>query len=223
MPFVPQFFCPKCREILHLEERSRRTLRCPQCGAWIRFSRKPLAAALIVSFAASFVIAKAMDLKAYAAIFWIPIFLVCLRFLPIFVVPFFPVLTPVKGPPAKSGRGWRRRLGMFFGSWLACTLFMVAYGFVMGWGAFLFGSSKQDLREIADFWSLPLGWVNPAFIVRPEKNFVAVLGIVAANSYFYTLGIMLTYEAVHGLLQRNRTTQLGLSGPPASDDDDDEP
>jgi hypothetical protein len=93
----------------------------------------------------------------------------------------------------------------------------------MGWGAFLLGSSQRDLREIVDLWSLPLGWVNPAFIVRPERNFVAVLGIVAANSYFYTLGIMLTYEVVHGLLQRNRITQLSLSSPPVIDDDEEEP
>ena len=130
-----------------------------------------------------------------------------------------PPLAIAKGPPRKAG--WQRNLRLFLLIWMGLTLFILAYGFVLGWGAFLLGQSPQDLREVMDMWSVPLGWVNPAFVVRPEKSFVAVLGIVAANCYFYALGIVLTFKFVHGMLRRGRVTELGLSG--HTDEDDDQP
>ena len=62
---------------------------------------------------------------------------------------------------------------------------------------------------------------NSAFIVRPDKSFVAVLGIVAANSYFYTLAVTLAFKVVHGILQRSRITELGISHRSIDEDDDD--
>jgi len=222
MPAFPQFICPKCYGTLRLEDHPATTLQCERCGVWVRLSRLPLAVAFIVSLIVSLLIAQILGLKAYAAILWIPIFLACLRFVPSLVVPLFPVFTVVKGPMPKSARGWRRDLAMFLYSWIAITLYMWVYGFVMGWGAFLFGSSAQDVREIADMWSVPLGLASPAFVVRPEKSLAAVMGIVAANCYFYALGLTLAYKVVHRALQRNRVTQLGLSGRPL-DEDDEEP
>ncbi|HLJ88907.1 MAG TPA: hypothetical protein VKZ53_18960 [Candidatus Angelobacter sp.] len=158
-----------------------------------------------------------MRLKAYVGFMWVPVFIVCLLVVPrLLPSPFIPVVI-VKAP---LGR-WRRNLSFFLSAWIALTLFMLAYGMVMGWGAFLLGSSTRDVREIEDLWSLPLGWINSSFIVRKESGFVAVFGIVAANCYFYALAATLSAKIVHALLRSNRTTELGLSRPAIEEDDDD--
>jgi hypothetical protein len=69
-------------------------------------------------------------------------------------------------------------------------------------------------------WSVPLGLINSAFVVRPDKSFVAVIGIVSANCYFYALGLTLVFKFVHQRLRRNRVTKLGISGSTLDDDDE---
>jgi hypothetical protein len=96
----------------------------------------------------------------------------------------------------------------------------LCYGLVLGWFVFLFGGSRGDILETTDMWSVPLGWINPAFVVRPEKSFVAVIGIVTANCYFWALGLTLVFKVVHYLLRRNRVTELGISGRTLDDDDE---
>jgi len=175
--------------------------------------------ALFVSFVASLIIAQFLGLKAYAAILWIPILLVCFPFALRVIPVSFLRLTVVEGPPVKVR--WRRNLTLFLSSWAGMTLYILAYGFIMGWGAFLTGSPDPEVRETVDMWSYPLAWASSAFIVRPDKSFVAVLGIVAANSYFYTLAVTLAFKVVHGILQRGRITELGISHRSIDEDDDD--
>lgn len=217
MPSPNQVMCPNCAHGLTVVPVG--TSQCPHCAAWIRFPVWLLVFAFLLSFAVSLVISGILQLKAYAAILWVPIFLICMRFAPtVFPVSFLRIAV-VKGPPVKVK--WRRNLRLFAASWVACTLFMLAYGFILGWGAYLTGSPDREVREAVDLWSYPLAWANPAFIVRPDKNFVAVFGIVAANSYFYTLALLLAFKVVHGAMRRNRVTQLGISDRNMDDDDDD--
>lgn len=69
-------------------------------------------------------------------------------------------------------------------------------------------------------WSIPLGFVNHAFVIRPEKDLVEVIGIVSANAYFWTLGLVLIFKFVHIRMRHNRVTELALSGSSVEEEDD---
>jgi hypothetical protein len=99
------------------------------------------------------------------------------------------------------------------------VVFVVAYGFFTGWLVALLGGHR-DAAEITDMWSVPLGLINPAFVIRPEKSLAEVLGIVTANCYFYALGLTFVFKVVHGFLRRSRVTQLGISSTTLDDDDE---
>jgi hypothetical protein len=215
MPSPNQLLCPRCQ---HPLDRVRVGIsQCPHCAAWIRLPKWPFALVLLVSFVASLLIAQVVRLKAYAAILWIPIFLVCLRFLPSMIPMPLPALVISKEPSAKLR--WRRNLDLFFALWAAWILMALANCSIEGGTAFMVGASSRDLREIADTWSLPLGWVNSAFILRPNTSFLALFGIVSANSYFYALATAIVLRTVQRILRRGRVQELGLSHHTLDDDD----
>ena len=109
---------------------------------------------------------------------------------------------------------------LFVSFWISLIIVILGYSVVLGWIAFLADGSPRDIREITEMWSIPLGVVNSAFVVRPDKSFVAVLGIVSANCYFWALGLALVFKVVHGVLRRSRVTELGISSSVQTDDDD---
>ena len=79
---------------------------------------------------------------------------------------------------------------------------------------------RQDAVQATDIFSLPLGLVNPRFMIRPDKSLAEVLGIITANSYFVALALVAIFTVVHGFIRRSRVTQLGISRPTLNDDDD---
>jgi hypothetical protein len=193
--------------------------KCAHCNISLSFSGRRVPLGLVLSFIVSLLISQFIGLKVYAAVLWIPIFLLSLRF----VLPLI-VSTELKihsDCPPKPPDVIRRNLVLFLAFWAGTTFTAMVYGYIMGWGAFLLGS-KYGLWEITDMWSVPLGLVNPAFHIKADKSFVAVLGIVVANCYFYALGLTLAFKFVHGRLQRNRVMQLGISGAPVGQDDDEQ-
>jgi len=160
-----------------------------------------------------------IGLKAYAAILWIPIFWLCLKFVPGLLVSA--ELKVYADVPPKVRGVIKRNLLLFLSFWFGLTLVGIVHAYVLGWGAFLL-ASKGDVWEITELWSLPLGLVNPAFRLSPEKSFVADLGILVANCYFNALALTLIFKFVHRMLQRNRVTQLSIGGNRVGDDDDDD-
>jgi hypothetical protein len=103
-------------------------------------------------------------------------------------------------------------IALLIGFWFGCALTMYLYGFVMmGWEALIVGASKQELYEHLDLLSVPLGWVNRAFVIRPGRSFFAVCGIIICNSYLYALILLPIYKVVHNALRRDRVTQLGIN------------
>jgi hypothetical protein len=187
------------------------------CETPLRFSRLPVALVFLLGFLASLGIGETLGLKAYQAPLWIPIFVLCV----VLVAPLSTLFATVKvdsGP--KVVNVINRNLVPFLVFWFASVVFVLIYGYVVGWVIYLAGGPRGDILEIADMWSIPVGWVSPAFIVRPEKSMAAVIGIVSANGYVWALGLTLVYRTVHHLLRRNRVTELGISGRTLDDDDD---
>src|SRR5262249_26228977 len=85
-----------------------------------------------------------------------------------------------------------------------------------GWLHILLGASNAEMRENLDSFSLPLYWINSAFLIRPDKRFADVCGIILGNSFFYALVMFALYTGVHAKLNRNRAIQLNItdSDPP---------
>jgi hypothetical protein len=189
---------------------------CPHCGARIGFSDAPLVPALLVGFALSVWVVQLLGLKAYAALLWLPILVACIFYaLPIFGPMFFR-LTVQK---ARKSDSYKRTLRFFLASWFSLILMAVVYASIIGFIPFLLGVG-QDAVEATDIFSIPLGLVNPRFMIRPDKSLAEVIGIITANSYFWSLGTTIVFKVVHGFISRSRVTQLGISSTTMNDDDE---
>jgi hypothetical protein len=214
-----QWTCPACQGSLEREEEHL-PFECRQCGARFGFSTLPLWLGLPLGFVLSLLVVQILGLKAYAALLWIPILFASLAV----VLPLTAALLPARlvelGPTGKNSGSYKRTLILFLTWWLVCIVIAVVYGFFAGWLAALLGAPRQDVTEVTDMWSVPLGLINPAFVIRPEKGLAEVLGIVTANCYFYALALTAVFKIVHGFLRRSRVTQLGISNTTLDDDDD---
>lgn len=212
--------CPQCERNLPEIVVEGNTCECPYCGTRLRFSDRNTWISLLLSFASSLTVAQKLDLQAWAGIIWVPVFLFHL-FVAAVLLSF--LKAPLLIDEDNSGRRFHplRTLSFFIRAWIALTLFMAVYGYFLGWAGVFMGASKEEILEGLDLWSVPLRIVNPAFIVSPDKAFVTDMGIIAANSYFFALGLTAVFKIVHMFIQRSRVIQLSISGVEIGDDDDD--
>jgi hypothetical protein len=211
--------CPECGGKLQLEDRSG-PLRCSSCGKRYRISTRFAVVGFLLSFFASLIISQMMGLQAYAAIFWIPIFVACLilsrDIVPLLVKP----LEPFTDSPRRRS-ALRENLNLYFAVWVGLTLTMVCYIYLLAWLAFLTGRSHGDAAEVADMASYPLAWIDSRFSIRENKTFPVVLAIVAGNSLFYAAGLLASFKVVRRAARRNRIIELSIGGTKVEDDDDD--
>jgi hypothetical protein len=192
---------------------------CPHCGARIGLSAAPLFAALIVGFGVSVWVVQLLGLRAYAALLWLPILVVCVRYsLPLVGPMFFRLI--VQNAPSGTSDSYKSTLRLFLVWWFVLILFAVVYGTFIGAVPFLLGAPTQEAVEATDIFSLPLGLLNPKFMIRPDKSLAEVIGIITANSYFWALGLTMIFKVVHGFIRRSRVTQLGISSTTMNDDDE---
>ncbi len=181
----------------------------------------PLLLGLVLSFVSSLAVVWYMGLKAYAALLWLPVLALCFTQ----VVPLVVSLlgSPLRIEPGSSANGsnsYKSTLRLFLGFWFGLVLFAVIYGFFIGWIVALLRAPREDVAATTDFWSIPLGLINPSFVVKPEKGLAEVLCIVTANCYFNALALTIVFKVVHGFLKRSRVTQLGISSVTRDDDDE---
>lgn len=83
-------------------------------------------------------------------------------------------------------------------------------------------ASDQELGELNEMVSVPLGWINHWFIVRPDTSALKVVVILIANSYFYALILFPVMKFVYYRLQRNRPITLNLEADRRLNEQDDE-
>ena len=205
--------CPKCRAGVHYEQiKPRAALQCPNCGSSLRI--RPTWTDLLSSLGVSLLISQFLGLKAYAAVVWILLFVFCLILSP--ASPLVEVSAD-SHPPAQTAL--RRNLNIFLAIWFACTAGVFAEGFVFGWISFLLGASHRDILELCHLFSFPLGWFSTTFDIRPEKSLVLVLGIVASNSFLYTVPLFGAFKIVHRMLRRGHVIELAIRGRAISDDE----
>lgn len=181
----------------------------------------PFLLGLVLSFVASLVVVQYMDLKAYAALLWLPILALCFtQVVPLVVSLWGSPLRIEPGNSAKGSSSYKSTLRLFLAFWFGLVLFVSVYGFFIGWLAALLGAPREDVARTTDLWSIPLGLINPEFFIKPEKGLAEVLCIVTANSYFNALALTVVFKVVHGFLRRSRVTQLGISTTTLDDDDE---
>lgn len=218
MAHVRVIRCPGCGgEIMLLPSKVFR-YGCPHCHGIVTLSRRHLLVSYVCGFVLSLAIAEWLHLTASAAPLWIPIFI--LSFVLVARVTAL-VISPyeINRHDAPLPGLIARNLGIFLSIWFGIVVTVLAYGYVLGWQAYLNGSHR-DVIESMDLWSVPLGFVNPAFTVRPEKGLVQVVGIVSANCYFWALGGMMAFKFVHSRMRRSRVTELAISGSRVAEEDD---
>ena len=219
MPFARRLSCPGCEVPLMPADIRQVPFDCPHCGARIGLSAAPLFAALIVGFGVSVWVVQLLGLRAYAALLWLPILVVCVRYsLPLVGPMFFRLI--VQNAPSGTSDSYKSTLRLFLVWWFVLILFAVVYGTFIGAVPFLLGAPTQEAVEATDIFSLPLGLLNPKFMIRPDKSLAEVIGIITANSYFWALGLTMIFKVVHGFIRRSRVTQLGISSTTMNDDDE---
>ena len=208
--------CPGCGEEIPLLPSGECQYSCPLCHSTITFSRRRLLASYILGFVLSLAVTKLLRLTATEAPLWI------LIFIPSFIVATLLtalVMSPYEVCKYRAPGPIARNIRLFLGIWFAIVALALTEGYVFGWLAYLIGS-RQDVIEGMDLWAVPLGFVNSAFVVRPEKDLVEVIGIVSANGYFWALALTLIFKFVHSRLRRNRVTELAISGSSVEQEDD---
>jgi hypothetical protein len=210
--------CPGCgQEIPPLPSNGFR-YDCPRCQGVIALSRRYLLGSYVLGFVLSLAIAKLLRLTAAAAPLWVLIFtvsfIVATQLTALVISPYevSKYAAPPPGPIA-------RNIKLFLGIWFAIVALVLLEGYVFGWLAYIIGS-RQEVIESIDLWSVPLGFVNPAFVVRPEKDLVEVIGIVSANGYFWAMGLTLVFKFVHSRMRNSRVTELAISGSSVEEEDD---
>jgi len=208
--------CPACHTPLEREVVRNPPFDCPHCGVKLGFSQLYLLGWFVAGFVISLLVVQYLGLKAYAALLWLPILALCL----IYSVPLMGYLGSPLRIQSAGASSYRNTVRMFFIFWIGCILFAVVYGSFIGAVPFLLGAPRQDAVQATDIFSLPLGLVNPRFMIRPDKSLAEVLGIITANSYFVALALVAIFTVVHGFIRRSRVTQLGISRPTLNDDDD---
>jgi DNA-directed RNA polymerase subunit RPC12/RpoP len=220
MPPSRQWSCPACHAPVTREDLKKLPFDCPHCGVRIGISSVPLVMGLVLGFLLSLVVVQYLNLKAYSALLWLPLLVLCV----VYVQPLAASLVyPLKVEPATAAKGqssYKKTLRLFFTFWFTLILLAVVHGFFWGWLAFFLGASRQEVADSADLWSLPLCLINPAFFIRPEQGLAEVLGIVTANSYFDALVLTFIFKVVHGFLRRSRVMQLGITSTTVDDDDE---
>jgi len=104
------------------------------------------------------------------------------------------------------------RAGLPFIAWyVGFSAMQIAYWTIWGWLHIGLSASKDELNENWDFFSVPLAWINSAFLIRSNKSLSDVFGIIIGNSFFYALGIFVVYTGVRARLNRNRAIRLNIT------------
>ena len=215
-------FCPHCGEHLNLNRLNIYGVsKCPVCESVLAVSRLYRVVTWLLIIGASLLLASLFRVKAYTAVTWIPLLLTSVALVTTFATVWFPPrvgLVPMDAVEKRT-EPWFRNLRLLLGFWLGQTFFLLAYGFIAGWASYLLGGTQGDIREVCDFFSLPLAWVNSRFEISQTISLPALLGIVFADWFFYAV----TYTALTRIVQsrlRKPFTKLGISAIRPDDDDD---
>jgi hypothetical protein len=188
--------CPECKRIARIARGC-----CQWCGAEVRV---PIAYFRWLGFLVliTLVALGTPTFNARHAGTW----LLVLLFLAIPIRVIWGILIP---PWIERGP-FKPRLP-FIVWYVSVCVMNIAYWTLWGWLHVGLGASKDELNDNWDIYSVPLAWVNTAFLIRSDKWLSDVIGIICGNSFFYALALFGLYTVVHARLNRNRAIRLNIT------------
>lgn len=101
---------------------------------------------------------------------------------------------------------------------VAVSFLQIGYWTLWGWLHIGLGASRDELNDNWDIYSVPLAWINPAFLIRSDKWLSDVSGTIMGNSIFEALVFFGLYTAVRARLDRNRAIRLKISDADSEDE-----
>ena len=101
---------------------------------------------------------------------------------------------------------------------LPWSFLQIGYWTLWGWLHIGLGASRDELNDNWDIYSVPLAWINPAFLIRSDKWLSDVSGTIMGNSIFEALVFFGLYTAVRARLDRNRAIRLKISDADSEDE-----
>jgi hypothetical protein len=216
-------FCPHCRERLDIVRLNIFAAnKCPLCGFLLSVSPLYRSATLLLSFATSLLLANIFRIKVYAAIAWIPLLILSVALVRNFAIVSFPPQLRLVKTNAFSAKiePWQHNMRLLLVLWFGQTFLLLVYGLILGWVSYLVGGTQRDVREVCEFFSVPLAWMNSDLVISPNSSLPAAFAIVFGNAFCYAA----TYTALTRIVQsrlRKPTTRLGIVNNPVEDDTDD--
>jgi hypothetical protein len=88
----------------------------------------------------------------------------------------------------------------------------------LGWFHVLVGASKSEISDTMVAMSLPLGWIDTAFIMNINRSFLDICGIVVGNSFFYAVATFALWRFARAMIHRNRVTVINIAGDKTDDE-----
>ena len=116
----------------------------------------------------------------------------------------------------------RKKLVLFAVMWFGFAFVAFYETGLLGAFAVGTGASDQELRELLETYSVPLGWINSSLVVRPDTPIATAFGIILLNAFFWTVPVFAAWRIVRYFLTQSKTTQLGLGASESNPTDEDD-
>jgi uncharacterized protein (DUF983 family) len=204
--------CPHCLQIIYFQNFDPREPRCPFCETSLYFEkvngwRPRVMTVAIVS------LLGAVTWTPHSGGVWLLWMVVAV--LPIFIASsIFLVESRLT-----THRPVRR---IPYSAFYALTL-IGAFGeiyLLFGSLAVIFGT-RGDLLEQMQMLSMPSSLISSRFLIGPNVTFFDMIGIVAANSFFWSFLLFLCFRTVRYFMARSRVQTIGISGVETDPKEDD--
>jgi hypothetical protein len=211
--------CPRCGDRIRLEDvrvfvkPNGPYPKCPTCGTSIRPSIVYRRLIMLIAFALGWLIPYFIGLRAYVLLAWVPFYVLACVLVPNVakaVVP--PKLEDADLVTHRSVL--RRNVELFMSVWLYWALFILANGIISG--------AMEGKRAFFLYLSGPLGWFEPAFVVRTETTSTSAFGIFLANTFICAVFFFPLTLMFRAAFRRGHVTQLGISRSEKDQDEDDD-
>lgn len=168
---------------------------------------------MLIAFALGWLIPYFVGLRAYVVVAWVPFYLLaCL---------LVPNVAKVAVPPkledaelVKHRSVLRRNFELFMSLWFGWALFILLNG--------VMSAALEGKRAFFAYLSGPLGWFDPAFVVRTETTSMSMFEIFLANTFVCAVCLFPLNMIFRAVFRRSHVTQLGINRSEKDQDEDDD-
>ena len=110
----------------------------------------------------------------------------------------------------------------FVYEWVAIAVAAFAYRAALEGIGFGLGSTPREVGDVQNIFSLPLGFINPYFVIEPTTPPAHAFGAIFLNAFFWTIPVFAAWRFVRFRLWRGKHVTLDLSEPRRTEDVDED-